>query len=60
MTKDIIQIGCENYSHYVWYSLPDEEIERLDGCEALSFWRAYKSIIFKLIQNNFGKSYSNN
>jgi len=55
MTKDIIQIGCENHTHRAWHEFNDEDIRELGGAQALSFWKEYKTIIFKLVRINFGR-----
>ena len=52
MTKDIIQIGCENRTKEEWKSLSDKEIDELDT-GALVWWNKYKDFIFMTISLSF-------
>lgn len=54
-TKDIIQIGCKNYTHDKWMNFTDNEISRMDD-NALEWWKEWKPLIFKMIELNFKES----
>ena len=50
-TNTIIQIGCESHAIHDWFCFTDNDIIKMDGAEALKFWRKWKSILQQLIEN---------
>ena len=48
-TKDILNIGCQSYSHSEWRTFSDSIILDMDGKKALDWWNLNKTIIFELI-----------
>jgi uncharacterized protein YjbI with pentapeptide repeats len=47
ITKDVIQIGCQQHTHATWAAFTDEQISAMaEG--ALDYWRKYKQIILAL------------
>ena len=51
-TKDILQIGCKNYSIEEWENFTDEEIDEMEKGESLAFWKKNKKYIFDTIKAN--------
>jgi len=49
-TKNIIQVGCENHTIKEWFNFSDKEIIKMDGKEALVWWRKWKPILKEIIQ----------
>jgi len=52
-TKDVLQIGCKNYTHEQWRAFTDDEIFVMHG-QALPFWKKWKDHIFKTIELKYG------
>jgi hypothetical protein len=50
ITKDVIQIGCEQHTHKKWLSFDDERIREMDGSEAITWWRDHKETVLKLTE----------
>ena len=48
-TKDILNIGCQSYSHSEWITFSDTRILEMDEQKALDWWNLNKAIIFELI-----------
>lgn len=48
ITKQQIKIGCEIHEAEEWDLFDDRRILRMDGKEALEWWRIYKPIIMAL------------
>ena len=48
-TKDILNIGCQSYTHSEWRTFSDSIILDMDGQKALDWWNLNKNIIFELI-----------
>ena len=48
-TATQMQIGCERHEISDWKEFSDERILRMDGKDALKFWRKYKDWIFATI-----------
>jgi hypothetical protein len=49
-TFEVLQIGCERHTIEEWKTFNDERIIRMDGKEALKFWRKWKDTIMQLIE----------
>ena len=49
-TRDMLFIGCKGYAIDEFFSLSDEEINRMDPY-ALEWWRTRKEIIKTIIEN---------
>ena len=43
-----MKIGCQYHSKTAWFKFRDSEIEKMDGQQALDFWKVWKPIL-KLI-----------
>ena len=54
-TKDVLQIGCKNYSHSEWQEFTDDQIDEMAD-NAIEFWHKWKDFIFKAIELSFGDS----
>lgn len=37
-----IKIGCQYHAQEAWWNFTDEQIEKMDGDNALSFWKIWK------------------
>ena len=37
-----IKIGCHYHAHEAWWNFTDEQIEKMDGYDAINFWRIWK------------------
>ena len=37
-----IKIGCQYHAHEAWWNFTDEQIEKMDGYDAINFWRIWK------------------
>lgn len=37
-----IKIGCQYHAQEAWWNFTDEQIEKIDGDNALSFWKIWK------------------
>ena len=48
-TKDILNIGCQSYSHSEWRAFSDSIILEMDRKKALDWWNLNKTIVFELI-----------
>ena len=46
-TKDVMAIGCQQYTLEQWFNFSDEQISRMD-VNALDWWNKYKHIIKEL------------
>lgn len=51
-TKDVLAIGCQQYTQEQWEAFTDEEINEMDK-EALKWWKKHKDFIFKTIKKGF-------
>lgn len=51
MTKDFMQIGCEQHTYSEWFNFDDEIISSM-GRNALEFWTIYKPILVALHNSN--------
>ena len=49
-TSDALQIGCERHAISDWADFDDHRIAKMDGKDALKFWRKYKDWIFQTIE----------
>jgi hypothetical protein len=49
LTKDIIQIGCENHTIDEWFKFTDQEISAMDF-GALEWWNKWKGVISSHIE----------
>jgi uncharacterized protein YjbI with pentapeptide repeats len=49
-TKEIMQIGCKNYSITEWFNFTDDEINDMDGKKALDFWNKWKPILKQIME----------
>ena len=49
-TAEVIQIGCERHTHQEWAEFDDARILRMDGSNALTWWRKYKAWLFQTIE----------
>ena len=49
-TSDYLQIGCERHSIEEWQGFDDERISKMDGEQAIKFWKKYKQFIFRCIE----------
>ena len=49
-THDVIQIGCEQHTHEEWRNFTKKEILKMDGKEALKWWKKHKKWLFKTIE----------
>lgn len=50
-TSQILQIRCKNYSIDEWRNFSDKQIDAMDE-DALTWWKKYKELIFKIIELN--------
>lgn len=48
-TKDVLQIGCKQYTIKEWKNFTDDEISEIDA-GALDWWEKYKTFIFTAIK----------
>ena len=48
ITTNHMKIGCQYHSKTAWFKFRDSEIEKMDGQQALDFWKVWKPIL-KLI-----------
>lgn len=48
-TKDVMQIGCENYAIEKWFNFTDLDIEVMAE-DALEWWKLWKPILKKIIK----------
>lgn len=51
-TADDMQIGCKNFPISDWWAMTDDQIEQLDGNDALEFWHRNKSVLQMVIEAN--------
>ena len=47
--KNVLSIGCKQYTISEWRAFTDEEIEKMNS-DALEWWHKWKEIIFKIIE----------
>jgi hypothetical protein len=47
-----MQIGCELHTLSDWACFDDERIARMDGRDALRFWRAHKDALLALADSD--------
>jgi carbonic anhydrase/acetyltransferase-like protein (isoleucine patch superfamily) len=48
ISDNFIKIGCQNHSIDDWYSFTDEQISKM-ACNALTWWKIWKPILFAII-----------
>jgi len=48
----MIFIGCEHHRAHEWLSFSDERIIRMDGRDALKWWRKNKSLVFSFLDSD--------
>lgn len=51
-----MHIGCEFHSHAEWAQFDDASIVNMDGRNALTFWRAHKSVLLALCASHAPES----
>ena len=54
-TADMLQIGCERHLISEWAQFDDDRIMRMDGSDAMRFWRKWKDYIFMTIEKSPAK-----
>lgn len=48
-TSEVMQIGCKNHSLEDWWNFSDVQILKMDGKEALRWWRKWKPLLQQII-----------
>ena len=52
ITTNHIKIGCQYHSKTAWFKFRDSEIEKMDGQQALDFWKVWKPILKSICEKD--------